>query len=109
VRIGGDVYPDIREPDYLSADGDYRIDASAAPAMLKSLVYRLSYAGFADLTEGMYGRGHRGYDKVRGTVIGRTEIELKYFEEAFTSENWLMRIYRVRPAPNRQARKRKQK
>jgi hypothetical protein len=28
-------------------------------------------------------------------------VPLKYFEEAFTSEHHMMRIYRVRDAPNR--------
>lgn len=106
VRIGGDVYPEIKEPDYLTADGDYRIDASAPQNMLRSLMYRLSYYGFAEKTGIMYGPQHRGYDKVRQTVIGRLNVELKYFEEVFTSENWLMRIYRVRPEPNRAAVKR---
>ena len=29
---------------------------------------------------------------------------LKYFEEVFTSEHWMMRIYRVLPKPNREPR-----
>lgn len=28
-------------------------------------------------------------------------MSLKYFEEVFTSEHWMMRIYRVRDAPTR--------
>jgi hypothetical protein len=43
VRIGGGVYPDIKERDYLSAKGEYRIDAEGNPIMLKSLMYKLSY------------------------------------------------------------------
>jgi dolichyl-diphosphooligosaccharide--protein glycosyltransferase len=35
-----------------------------------------------------------GYDRVRSTQIGKTEVPLKYFEEVFTSEHWMMRIYR---------------
>ena len=38
--------------------------------------------------------GMNGYDRVRNTQIGKTEVPLKYFEEVFTSEHWMMRIYR---------------
>ena len=43
VRIGGGVYPEIKERDYLSDRGEYRIDAEGNPIMLKSLMYKLSY------------------------------------------------------------------
>jgi dolichyl-diphosphooligosaccharide--protein glycosyltransferase len=38
---------------------------------------------------------------VRQTVIGDTSVTLKYFEEVFTSQHWMMRIYRVRDQPLR--------
>jgi hypothetical protein len=31
-------------------------------------------------------------------------FRLKYFEEVFTSEHWMMRIYRVLPPPEREGR-----
>jgi hypothetical protein len=37
----------------------------------------------------------KGMDRVRSAVIGDKNIRLTYFEEAYTSENWLVRIYRV--------------
>ncbi|KAL7614642.1 hypothetical protein Lser_V15G06537 [Lactuca serriola] len=42
VRIGGGVFPHIKEHDYLR-DGQYRIDSQATPTMLNSLMYKLSY------------------------------------------------------------------
>lgn len=42
-----------------------------------------------------------GYDRVRQQVIGYRNFELEGVEEAFTSENWLVRIYRVKPRVNR--------
>jgi hypothetical protein len=42
VRIGGGVYPEIKEADYLNK-GNYVIDANAPKAMLNSLMYKLSY------------------------------------------------------------------
>jgi hypothetical protein len=50
---------------------------------------------FGPLSAQQYGQ--RGYDRVRGYVIGRTDVSLKYFEEAFTSQHWMMRIYRWEP------------
>lgn len=46
VRIGGGVYPDIKEKDYLSG-GSYRVDSTATSSMLNSLMYKLSYYRFA--------------------------------------------------------------
>ncbi len=43
VRIGGGVYPDIKEPDYLAGGSDYRVDAEAPKAMQNCLMYKLSY------------------------------------------------------------------
>lgn len=99
VRIGGGVFPEIKEPAYLGADGNYRVDDQAGKALLDSTMWKLSYYRFADCGP-MFG-APRGYDRVRNTVIGKTDFELKYFEEVFTSEHWMMRIYRVLPQPNR--------
>lgn len=43
VRIGGGVYPDIVEADYLAGGTDYRIDAQGTKTMHSSLMYRLCY------------------------------------------------------------------
>lgn len=98
VRIGGGVYPEIKESDYLG-NGQYRIDAGGSPTMLKSLMYKLSYYDFAEGAEKTFGM--RAYDRVRSTQIGQPQVSLKYFEEAFTSAHWMMRVYRVREQPNR--------
>ena len=37
VRIGGGVFPQIKEPDYLN-NGDYRTDAGGTPKMLNCLM-----------------------------------------------------------------------
>lgn len=36
-------------------------------------------------------------DRVRQTGIGVEDIRLRHFEEAFTSQHWMMRVYRVLP------------
>ncbi|CAI5517213.1 unnamed protein product [Closterium sp. Naga37s-1] len=98
VRIGGGVFPDIKEPDYLN-NGDYRTDANGSPKMLNCLMYKMCYYRFGELqTE--YGKP-TGWDRARGYEIGNKDIELEYIEEAFTSSNWIVRIYRVKQPDNR--------
>ncbi|CAL8103791.1 unnamed protein product [Calicophoron daubneyi] len=99
VRIGGGEHPDeIQEANYLTSDGEYRVDKAATPTMLNCLMYKLSYYRFGEVHLDM----HRpaGFDRTRGVEIGRKNIKLDYLEEAFTSEHWLVRIYRVKPPQN---------
>ena len=44
-----------------------------------------------------------GYDRVRSAEIGHKDFELETVEEAFTSEHWIVRIYKVKRLPNRAA------
>jgi len=99
VRIGGGVYPEIVEKDYFTAAGEYKVDKDASTTMLNSLMYKLCYYKFGQVvTE--YGKG-TGYDRVRSAEIGNKDFELEYLTEAFTSEHWLVRIYKVKPEDNR--------
>ncbi|KAL2501549.1 Dolichyl-diphosphooligosaccharide--protein glycosyltransferase subunit STT3A [Forsythia ovata] len=93
VRIGGGVFPHIKEPDYLR-DGQYRIDSQATPTMLNSLMYKLSYYRFVE-TDG------KGFDRVRNTEIGKKYFKLTHFEEVFTTHHWMVRIYKLKPPKNR--------
>ncbi|KAA3481424.1 dolichyl-diphosphooligosaccharide--protein glycosyltransferase subunit STT3A [Gossypium australe] len=98
VRIGGGVFPVIKEPDYL-VNGEYRVDKGAAPKMLNCLMYKLCYYRFGEMmTE--YGKPP-GYDRARGVEIGNKDVKLEHLEEAFTTSNWIVRIYRVKPPNNR--------
>lgn len=93
VRIGGGVFPHIKEPDYLR-DGQYRIDSMATPTMLNCLMYKLSYYRFVE-TDG------KGYDRVRRTEIGKKHFKLTHFEEVFTTHHWMVRLYKLKPPKNR--------
>lgn len=95
VRICNSVDPSVKERDYLSSRGGYTVDSSAGPALKKSLMYKLSYYRFGDVAS--QGGASYGRDRVRQTdITDAKSIKLKYFEEAFTSENWIVRIYRVK-------------
>ena len=39
-------------------------------------------------------RSPAGFDRTRNAVIGHKDFDLTYLEEAYTSEHWLVRIYR---------------
>jgi dolichyl-diphosphooligosaccharide--protein glycosyltransferase len=93
VRIGGGVFPHIKEPDYLR-DGNYRVDAQATPTMLNCLMYKLCYYRFVE-TDG------KGFDRVRGYEIGKKHFRLTHFEEVFTTHHWMVRIYKLKPQKNR--------
>lgn len=100
VRIGGGVFPHIKEEDYYGK-GQYRVDSQASDTMLNCLMYKLSYYRF-DEVRSPYHRGG-GYDSLRGGEIGHKGFKLRRFEEAYTSENWIVRIYRVKPRENRES------
>lgn len=42
-----------------------------------------------------------GYDRTRNAEIGNKNIRLEHLEEAYTTEHWLVRIYRVKKPANR--------
>ena len=107
VRIGSGVYPShIQEEDYLTDTGDYKVDDTASNKMLNCLMYRLSYYRYDELTNSeQFGNETFeavGYDNTRKTVIGKMGFDIHHLEEAFTSEHWMVRIYKVKPPPNRQ-------
>ncbi|KAF9624042.1 hypothetical protein IFM89_007740 [Coptis chinensis] len=113
VRIGGGVFPVIKEPDYL-VNGEYRVDKEMRYDVLACVRrhsvshneyssygfrYKLSYYRFGELTT-EYGKPP-GYDRARGVEIGNKDVKLNYLEEAFTTSNWIVRIYKVKPPSNR--------
>ncbi|KAM7537714.1 hypothetical protein Aperf_G00000071901 [Anoplocephala perfoliata] len=101
VRIAGSTEKGrhIHEMDYFSKAGEYRIDKEGSPIFLNCLLYKMSYYRF---WEKYTSPNHPpGFDRVRNAVIGNKEFELQTLEEAFTSENWIVRIYRVKKFFNR--------
>lgn len=57
-------------------------------------MYKLSYYRFGELK--LDYRSPAGFDRTRNTVIGNKDFNLHYLEEAYTTEHWLVRIYRVK-------------
>jgi dolichyl-diphosphooligosaccharide--protein glycosyltransferase len=101
VRIASGVFPDVRESDFLDNDGQYRLDTSMGVGLRDSLMYRLSYYKFADV--GPLMGGPRGFDRVRNVEIGFQDFDLDYFDEVYTTQSWMVRIYRLKDVPNTDA------
>merc|ERR1712038_1790579 len=101
VRIGGstDTGAHIKEHDYYTSAGEFRIDKEGAPALLNCMMYKMCFYRFGSVyTE--QGKP-TGYDRVRNCEIGNKEFELDVLEEAYTTEHWLVRIYKVKDLENR--------
>lgn len=71
----------------------------APPAMVNSLMYKMSYYRFAEVA--IDPRMPAGFDRARNSEIGVKNIQLTHLEEAFTSEHWIVRIYKVKKPVNR--------
>lgn len=93
VRIASGVFPkELNEADYTQPYG-YRVDEAATEKFRESVMYKMSYYRASEVTGGQ--------DHVRGSKIGYPDINFQHFEEAFTSENWIVRIYKVKDLKNR--------
>jgi len=101
VRIGGST-PEgahIKEHDYYTPAGEFRIDKEGSETLLNCLMYKMCFYRYGSVyTE--QGKP-TGYDRVRNAEIGNKEFELDVLEEAYTTEHWLVRIYKVKDLENR--------
>nr|XP_053653436.1 dolichyl-diphosphooligosaccharide--protein glycosyltransferase subunit STT3A-like [Cherax quadricarinatus] len=103
VRIGGSTEKGghIKEHDYYTPAGEFRVDKEGSPTLLNCLMYKMCYYRFGQV----YTEGGKppGYDRVRNVEIGNKDFELDVLEEAYTTEHWIVRIYKVKDLPNRGA------
>ncbi|KAF9933331.1 oligosaccharyl transferase stt3 subunit, partial [Linnemannia zychae] len=92
IRIAEGVYPnDVKEANFFTARGEYKVDHEATKTMRDSLMYKMSYYRFAEL----YGNS-QAVDHVRSARMPSEGPTLSVLEEAYTTENWLVRIYKVK-------------
>jgi dolichyl-diphosphooligosaccharide--protein glycosyltransferase len=101
VRIGGSTEKGshIKEADYFTPKGEFRVDKEGSPVLLNCLMYKMCYYRFGEVyTE--QGKPS-GYDRVRNAEIGNKDFQLDVLEEAYTTEHWIVRIYRVKDLENR--------
>lgn len=99
IRITAGYYPKVKEDNFL-ARGVYRTDSGATETMLNSMMYKLSYYRFDEVKPSR--QSPEGYDLVRGYTMGKKNIKLRHFSEAYTTNNWIVRIFSVNDWPNRE-------
>ncbi|KKY18108.1 putative oligosaccharyl transferase subunit [Phaeomoniella chlamydospora] len=96
VRIAEGIWPDeVKERDFFTSRGEYRIDEEATPTMKNSLMYKMSYYNY----NALFPAG-QAMDRVRGSRMPADGPQLNTLDEAFTSENWIIRIYKVKDLDN---------
>lgn len=95
VRIAEGIYPDqVKENNYLTETGDYRLDGGAPEALRESLLYKLTYTGIREMM------GENAVDRARRVPMRGVDPKLQSLVEAYTTENHIVRIYKVkRPDP----------
>jgi dolichyl-diphosphooligosaccharide--protein glycosyltransferase len=99
VRISEGIWPeDVNERSYFTDRGEYKVDDTATTTMKDSLMYKMSFNGLSDLY-----KGRDVADRVRQQRLSAQyaqDIHLDVLEEVFSSENWLVRIYKLREEDN---------
>ncbi|OCL11937.1 glycosyltransferase family 66 protein [Glonium stellatum] len=96
VRIAEGIWPDeVKERNFFTSRGEYRVDDEATPTMKNSLMYKMSYYNY----NALFPAG-QAQDRVRGVRLPAEGPQLSTIEEAFTSENWIIRIYKVKDLDN---------
>ncbi|KAF0720808.1 Aste57867_3 [Aphanomyces stellatus] len=99
VRIGSGVFDEMPpEREYLSSAGAFDIGPDGAAALHQSVAYKLCYYQFSHVQTDA--KHPPGYDRARNAQVGVENIVLTHLEEAFTSEHWIVRIYKVKNEPN---------
>ncbi|KAG5952450.1 oligosaccharyl transferase stt3 subunit [Claviceps sorghi] len=96
VRIAEGIWPEeVKEREFFTPRGEYRVDSGATDVMKNSLLYKLSYYNYHNLFPP--GQTH---DRVRRVQLPDQGPILNTLEEAYTSENWIIRIYKVKDLDN---------
>lgn len=99
VRISEGIWPEeISERSFFTDRGEYKIDDTAPAAMQNSLMYKMSFYRFGEL----FG-AQPVTDRVRGQRLSAKyakDINVNSVEEVFTSENWIVRIYKLKDRDN---------
>lgn len=92
IRISQGIWPkEVHEPSFFTSRGEYRVGQDATETMRESLMYKMSYYGLGEL----YGGGMTA-DRVRGEQVPTDRIRLTTLEEAYSSEHFIVRIYKVK-------------
>ena len=92
VEVDVEVFGDNFLRAYTEGDNS---NVVATDTMKNSLMYKMSYYNYNSLFP-----AGQAQDRVRGSKLPAEGPELSTVEEAFTSENWIIRIYKVKKPDN---------
>ncbi|EDR29784.1 60S ribosomal protein L35, putative [Entamoeba dispar SAW760] len=93
IRIGAGVNPSLNENNYYN-HGTYTV-GDPSNTFKYSMMYKMCYHNFYKASNGY----HSGMDAVRREII-KEQTYFKNIQEAFTSQHWIVRIYKVnKPNP----------
>lgn len=91
IKIAAGVYPkDVQEKDYYNTQGSFSIDKYASPKLVNSILYKTVYHKMIELG------GPDVMDNVRHTPINDPDPKLSVLEEVFSSERFIVRIFKVK-------------
>jgi dolichyl-diphosphooligosaccharide--protein glycosyltransferase len=87
----------IRTSNYLSKGGQLKVGKKASAKLTESMLYKLCYYGFSGIKTNL--NENPGYDRVRREEIDVHVNLLQYYNEVYTSKNWMVRVFKVMPVP----------
>jgi len=88
------VTGEFNQKRYKNVNNEFRVDVEGAQTWLNSLLYKLSYYRYGG--QGVAKGKATGWDRVRKAEIGNKDFELDFFEEVYTSQRWMVRMYRLK-------------
>lgn len=99
VNVARSVYNEIPAlASWYPTDGAAYGTANPSELMKKSLLYKMMYHRYNELTFNGY---PAGFDFARQAVVAQGDYELTKFREVYTSKTWMVRIYEVLKDENR--------
>ena len=95
IKISAGVYPkDVKEKDYYNSHGSFSIDKNAPQKVVNSILYKTVYHKM-----NLIG-GPNSMDNARQSEIYDSDPKLSVLEEVFSSERFIVRIFKVKNPDN---------
>ncbi|EQC40050.1 hypothetical protein SDRG_02705 [Saprolegnia diclina VS20] len=94
LRIAQGVFPESVDIGRFEVNGGVQVTPGATEAMEQCVLYKLSYYRFEGVTPEY--KQPPGYDTNRNARVRSTPIDLTHFDEVFTSNGWIVRIFQVK-------------
>jgi dolichyl-diphosphooligosaccharide--protein glycosyltransferase len=97
-KIANQTFTNISGDMYIPGSNDQLVGPHMTTNMTGSMMFRFCYYNFKRFQ--FHQSVPSGTDMMRRVMIPNLDIKLSHFQEAFTTKNWIIRIYRVLPDPN---------